>query len=341
MTEVERQWTALTETAGLYADASRRVWRVDGARAVDALHGLVTNDLRAAEEGYAIPCLALTPKGRPIADLRVWKRPAGEGPVLLDLSAEGADALYEHFGRYLPPRFATIVPLPEAKILRVLGPQADSALLNVFGADLVLPAADRFLQARLIGASIPDAEQRARAPLLLRRPDSEGGGWDILLSAEYRVAEEALRDAVESLGGCAAGPEAWDIWRVERGIPVYGWDYGLENLPQETGLTERTVSFDKGCYTGQEVVARIHYRGHVNQRLMGLQAPGDQLLSPAAELFKEGRATGRITSAVESPRFGSIALGMIRREVDPGAILAVSAVAKPDVKVRNLPFTLS
>ena len=341
MTEVERQWTALTETAGLYADASRRVWRVDGARAVDALHGLVTNDLRAAEAGYAIPCLALTPKGRPIADLRVWKRPAGEGPVLLDLSAEGADALYEHFGRYLPPRFATIVPLPEAKILRVLGPQADSALLNVFGPDLVLPAADRFLQARLIGASIPDAEQRARAPLLLRRPDSEGGGWDILLSAEYPVAEEALRDAVESLGGCAAGPEAWDIWRVERGIPVYGRDYGLENLPQETGLTERTVSFDKGCYTGQEVVARIHYRGHVNQRLMGLQAPGDQPLSPAAELFREGRATGRITSAVESPRFGSIALGMIRREVDPGAILAVSAVAKPDVKVRNLPFTLS
>ncbi len=341
MTDVERQWTALSETAGLYQDASRRVWLVDGARALDALHGLLTNDLRAAEEGHAIPCLALTPKGRPIADLRVWKRPAGDGPVLLDLSAEGADALYEHFGRYLPPRLATIVPIPEARILRVLGPQADSALLSVFGPDLLLPPADRFRQAQLIGASFPGVEQQARTPLLLRRPDSEGGGWDVLLPADYPEAEEALLEAVESLGGCATGPEAWDIWRVERGIPVYGRDYGLESLPQETGLTERTVSFDKGCYTGQEVVARIHYRGHVNQRLMGLQASGDQTLPPAAELFREGRATGRITSPVRSPRFGSIAIGMIRREVEAGAFLAVSSSAKPDVKVQNLPFTLS
>jgi len=287
MTEVERQWTALTETSGLYRDASRRVWRVDGARALDALHGLLTNDLRAAEEGHAIPCLALTPKGRPIADLRVWKRPAGEGPALLDLSAEGADALYEHFGRYLPPRLATIVPLPEAKILRVLGPQAGGALLSVFGPELALPTADRFLQARLIGASVPDAAQQDCVPLLLGRADSEGGGWDVLLPADYTEAEDVLLDAVELVGGCAAGQGAWDIWRVERGIPVYGRDFGLDNLPQETGLTERTVSFEKGCYTGQEVVARIHYRGHVNQRLMGLQASGDQPLPPAAELFRE------------------------------------------------------
>ena len=101
-----------------------------------------------------------------------------------------------------------------------------------------------------------------------------------------------------------------------------------------------TVNFDKGCYTGQEVVARIHYRGHVNQRLMGLEAPGDQPLPPAVELFREGRAMGRITSPVRSPRLGSIALGMIRREVDHGAFLAGSSAAIPDVKVRNLPFTL-
>ena len=122
---------------------------------------------------------------------------------------------------------------------------------------------------------------------------------------------------------------------------MYGTDFGPGNLPQETGLTERVVSFDKGCFTGQEVVARIHYRGHVNQRLMGLQAPGSQPLEPATELFSEGRAVGRITSPVESPRFGPIAIGMIRREVDPGALLEVSQATEPDIKVRNLPFTLS
>ncbi|MBK5097382.1 MAG: hypothetical protein JJE01_06340, partial [Gemmatimonadetes bacterium] len=165
MTDVERQWTALTETVGLYEDVSRRVWSVEGAKALDALQGLLTNDLRAAQEGQAIPCLALTPKGRPMTDLRVWKRSAREGPALLDLSAEGADELLNHFGRYLPPRFATIVPLPEAKILRVLGPLADSTLLSAFGTDLELPAQDRFVQTRLEAASDSDLEGHTSAPI--------------------------------------------------------------------------------------------------------------------------------------------------------------------------------
>ncbi len=339
MTDVELQWTALTETVGLYEDVSRSVWNIEGAKALDALQGLLTNDLRTAEEGQAIPCLALTPKGRPITDLRVWKRSAREGSAVLDLSVEGADELLTHFGRYLPPRFATIVPRPEAKILRVLGPLADSALLSAFGTDLELPAEDRFVQTRLEAASGVDLEGHTGAPMLLGRPDSEGGGWDILLPAQHPAVEEALLEAVESAGGRAVGPEAWDIWRVERGIPEFGRDFGLENLVQETGLTERTVSFEKGCYTGQEVVARIHYRGHVNQRLMGLQAPGHEPPPPAAELFREEKASGRITSPVHSPRFGSIALGMIRREVDPGTLLSVSPAAKPDIMVRTLPFT--
>ncbi len=128
---------------------------------------------------------------------------------------------------------------------------------------------------------------------------------------------------------------------MERGLPIYGRDFGLDNLPQETGLTERTVSFDKGCYTGQEVVARIHYRGHVNQRLMGLLAPEDEVLSPSAELFRDGRVAGRVTLPVRSPRLGPIALGMIRREVEPGAFLAASAADEPTIKVTNIPFTFT
>jgi folate-binding protein YgfZ len=339
MAEVERQWTALTGTVGLYEDLSRSIWSVEGQKALDALHGLLTNDLRGAEAGQLIPCLALTPKGRPIADLRVWKRATGEGPSLLDLSAEGADELRRHFARYLPPRFATISHLPEAKILRVLGPGAAGALNRALGADQELPAEDRFVQVRPETAADSDLGESSSGPLLLGRSESEGGGWDVLLPAQFPGVDEVLLEAVESAGGCAVGPEAWEIWRVEKGIPIYGRDFGLENLPQETGLTERTVSFDKGCYTGQEVVARIHYRGHVNQRLMGIQSTGDEPLSPGAELFREEKASGRITSPVQSPLFGSIALGMIRREVDPGTSLSLSPVAKPDIVVRTLPFT--
>ena len=339
MGEVERQWTALTGTVGLYEDLSRSIWSVGGAKALDALHGLLTNDLRSAEAGQVIPCLALTPKGRPIADLRVWKPVTGEGPALLDLSAEGANELRKHFARYLPPRFAAISPLPEAKILRVVGPEAAGALNKAFGDGLELPVEDRFVQVRPDTAVGTDLDRDAAGPMLLGRPEAEGGGWDVLLPLELPGVEKALLEAAESAGGCAVGPEAWDIWRVERGIPVYGRDFGLDNLPQETGLTERTVSFDKGCYTGQEVVARIHYRGHVNQRLVGIQATGDASLSPGADLFREEKASGRITSPVQSPRFGSIALGMVRREVDPGTSLSLSPAAEPDIMVRTLPFT--
>lgn len=341
MTAVERQWAALTRGVGLYQDGLRSVWSIEGAKAVDALHGLLTNDLRSVDQGQVVPCLALTPKGRPIADLRVWKLATGEGSVILDLCAEGEPELLTHFRRYLPPRFATTVPMPEAKVFRLRGPLAAGSLHALFGAGLVLPAGDRFVRVELRAGSDANLEGCSVDAFLLGRIESEGGGWDILLTAEDPELEGALLHAVESAGGSPVGREAWDIWRVERGIPEYGSDFGLENLPQETGLTERTVSFDKGCYTGQEVVARIHYRGHVNQRLMGLQAGGDEPLAPDAELFREARASGRITSPVQSPRFGSIALGMIRREVDPGTLLSLSPAAEPDIMVRTLPFTAS
>ncbi len=122
-------------------------------------------------------------------------------------------------------------------------------------------------------------------------------------------------------------------------IPRYGVDYDLENLPQETGLTGRMVNFEKGCYTGQEVVARIHYRGHVNRRLVGLSRPDEAPIATGTELFDGDRRVGGVTSATTSPQFGSIALGMVRREVEPGARLSTSAGGERTVEVHTLPFT--
>ncbi len=339
MRDVARELTASRETAGLHRDVARVVWRVDGARALDALQGLLTNDLRSPAAGSAIPCLALTPKGRPLADLKVWKGPADAGPLLLDLPALAADALLAHFGRYLPPRFASVEPVPEAGVFELLGPETTGVLLEVFGPDLALPDVGRCIAVGGSGSPTAAADRGGSDPLLTRRSEDRGGGWEIVVLDRTREVGQTLLEAVEFHGGCALGAEAWEIWRVEWGIPLYGRDFGLDNLPQETGLTERTVSFDKGCYTGQEVVARIHYRGHVNQRLIGLVASGDQVLPASAELFRDGRAAGRVTSPVQSPRFGSIALGMIRREVEPGALLAASPAEEPTIRVTDLPFT--
>jgi folate-binding protein YgfZ len=109
--------------------------------------------------------------------------------------------------------------------------------------------------------------------------------------------------------------------RVECGIPRYGVDIDEENLAQETGLEAEAIAYDKGCYLGQEVVARVHFRGHVNRLLSGIEF-GTTLPASGAELHTdEGKEVGWVTSAVESPEYGLIGLGYIRREVATGVAL--------------------
>jgi folate-binding protein YgfZ len=280
----------------LYRDPAREVWQVEGERAIDALNGLFTNDLSGPEPGVVIPCLALTPRGRPLADLRVWKRSPESGPMMLDLSAAGSEPLREHLGGDFEPA----------------------------------PA-----------AGFSEVECDAGRVLVAGHPDEEGGGWEILVPHGGDRLESALAAAVMAAGGESVSDETWERLRIERGIPRYGVDYGLENLPQETGLVERTVSFEKGCYTGQEVVARIHYRGHVNQRLTGLSRDEGGPIPVGAELFDGDRRVGEVSSATHSREFGAIALGMVRREVATGSKLSTSPGGQRTIEVRSLPFTMS
>lgn len=325
-------------SAALYRDADRVIWQAAGDRAVDALNGLLTNDLRRPGPGRVIPCLALTPKGRPLADLRVWKRGADAGPLLLDLPEPAAEPLRDHFGRYLPPRFARIEPMAGAVLFRLLGPDAASVISERILDGAPAPTPGTLHEARL----------ESRQLLIAGRTESEGGGWDLLVPACTRSVEEALIAAVTAVGGCVIGEREWETFRIERGIPRWGQDFDLRNLPQETGLTDATVSFDKGCYTGQEVVARIHYRGHVNRRLAGLArtdagidaSPGYAEPIPVdGELYLADRVVGSVTSSVVSPRFGPIALAMVRSEVEAGARLATSPGGKATIELRELPFT--
>ena len=128
----------------------------------------------------------------------------------------------------------------------------------------------------------------------------------------------------------------WEIARVEAGQPRYLREFNEESMPAEAGVVDRAISFTKGCYPGQEPVARLFYRGHANRGVRGLRLSGP--VDPGAEVSHEGRPVGRVTSPVESPRLGHIALAVLRREVEDGAVLSagdVEAVAVP------LPFTMS
>ncbi|MDQ3517905.1 MAG: aminomethyl transferase family protein, partial [Gemmatimonadota bacterium] len=173
-----------------------------------------------------------------------------------------------------------------------------------------------------------------------RVPDLEIEGFEIFVSA---VHFDQLWDDLVSAGACPAGLMAWEIARIEAGRPEWGVEIDDTTIAQEANLDElHAISYTKGCYVGQEVVARVHFRGHVNKHLRGLLCGQNELLPEKAILVDDqGKTVGDVRSAALSPRLGSVALGMVRREIEPGTTLKVQwDGAEGRADVTRLPFPL-
>lgn len=336
----EEEYRALAGSAAVVDDTDRTLIRVsDGrkeGRAHETLSGLLTNHFGAVSSDEAVYTFLLTARGGPVAEMRAIRR---EKEDWLDLPAVCRDGVLRHFEKYLPPLFARYEVDTSLGRMGVVGPGSAEAL----GA--VAPAVD-------VGSLEPlhgDTGRVAGAEsLVLRREAAEGPGFDLYVPVEEAPGVwHALAEAVGDIGGRPAGLRAREIRRVELGIPVYGRDIDEGTLPHETGQTDRAVSFEKGCYTGQEVVVRIEHRGQVNRLLRGLELGGgggregegeDDPPESGASLYRDGRERGSLTTAVRSPRFGSIALGYVRREVEPGSLLSLEPDGEPACRVRELPF---
>jgi len=352
-----RDYARLRETAGIPGEDGRAILRVWGDRAREMIGGLATSHVAALEPDRALYAFMLTPKGRPVAEMRVLALSAGE--LWLDLPEACLEGTLEHLSRYLPPIYARHEPLEGRVRLTVVGP----AWAEVASALPDAPAAGELgaldpLQAVRIGGARAQAGSPASgddaapalppgADLLVRREPIEGPGADLYVARDRAGStRELLVEAADGAAGGSVGPAAVEAWRVERGIPVYGREIDLEVLPQETGQTGRAVDFEKGCYTGQEVVARIHYRGHVNRRLVGIRFGADARSgggptgrpAPGAALYDGERERGRLTTVAASPRLGAIGLGYVRREVEAGALLALEVDGEPAAEVVELPF---
>jgi len=294
----------------MWVDPDRVLLRVEGTRAAAVLNGLLSADVLALQPGGSTLSFVLTPKGRPVAVPVVVR---ADDSILLDVSRAALPGLFDHFGTYLPPRFASVTLLEDGRRVSLLGPDAAGVM-----AQLELPT----------------------GVLRVERPPECGGGTDLYLPDGR--SDGKIEAAVRAAAGGKASPHDHEIWRIERGIPRFGLDITAEHLPQETGLVPLAVSFDKGCYTGQEVVARIQYRGHVNRHLRGIR-PARPYAGPpvpsGTELTKEGRVVGATTSWCASPRFGPIGLGYVRRELTAGAPVEVAADDPFPCIVNDLPFT--
>ncbi len=152
---------------------------------------------------------------------------------------------------------------------------------------------------------------------------------------------DVLADSPVTLpsGVPVAPPAVWEAVRIEAGLPVMGAELGTETIPEEAGVVAGSASFDKGCYVGQELVARIHSRGgNVSRRLRGVVVDGEDLPPPGSEVVVEGKVAGAVTSVARSPRLGVVALAMVQRRVELSGGPVAATVAGHPALVRELPL---
>lgn len=326
---VATEYDALRRHAVVFDRSHRGRLRVSGAKAAETLTGLVTNDVAALAPGQGQYAAALTPKGKIIADLRIF---CEESSFLVDSPPRAAEGWLATVRKYVNPRIA---------------PYADEGVttrsLGIFGVAARLVVAEMTgMSSSALGllpvyahasVAIDDAHI-----LIARVPDLELEGFELFIPAS---AYELLWERAIAAKATPGGLETWEIARVEAGRPEWGIDIDESTLPQEANLEElHAISYTKGCYTGQETVARVHFRGHVNRHLRGLRAAAPEPPAPHAVLSDAaGKEVGEVRSVAASPRLGDIAIGMVRREVEIGATLTARwDGGESRVDVAHLPF---
>jgi folate-binding protein YgfZ len=312
---------ALRAACGLLDRSERGKLALSGPGAVEFLNGQLTNELGELRPGEGCYAAFLTAKGKMLGDVRVLAVGEGAGgapaELVLDTERVALQALFDMIRRF---KVGYDVELHKRTIER--------GLLSLIGPAAVATSATE---------ALAGADEHTNAPIeiggvqaLAVRTDV---GLDLICDAQDT---EQLTAALIERGALAVSEPAAEILRVESGRPRFGLDMDDTTIPQEAALNERAVNFTKGCYVGQETVARLFYRGKPNRHLRGLR-----LSAPAAtgeELRLGERGVGRVGTSVVSPELGPIALALVRREAEPGATVAVGDHGATAVVV-ELPFT--
>jgi folate-binding protein YgfZ len=312
LTVSDSEYRAATEACGLLDRSDRGKLALTGADAKSFLQGQVSNDVEALAPGAGCYAAFLTPKGKMLGDVRILD--AGS-EILLDTERVALQELFNMVRRFSVGYAVELHKRTlERGMLSLLGPEA----VTVAGVGELATAEDSHTTVVIDGI----AARAIRTDL----------GLDLLCDA---ADTEALAAALTARGAEPVSEAVADCVRVEHGRPRYGVDLDDSVIPQEADLNDRAVSFTKGCYVGQETVARLFYRGKPNRQLRGLRlsAPMDS----GAEITFGDRVVGRLTSVAESPALGPIALALVRREAPPGSDVLVGA-DQVDAVVVELPF---
>ncbi len=300
--ELDGQYRALREQAGFLV-RDRSALLVSGPDAAEYLQSQLTNDIEALEPDQGCYAALLDRKGHLVADMRALRLSHSHADqIWLDTEPAAFEALRKHLETYKIGREVEVADATSSwTITSLIGPAAVEAA----GCPPLAPEHAQHYYER-DGISVL-AVATDRGIDLIARPD----------------AAETLKEGLIAGGAEPVTDAAAEVIRVESGRPRFGLDMGPESMPAEAGIVERAVDFEKGCYIGQEPVARLHYRGKPNRTLRGLR-----LSAPAAlgdPITHGEREVGTVGTACISPALGPIALAIVRREAADGEQVTVGA----------------
>ena len=313
--ELDAQYRQLREECGLLDRSRRGKLLVGGPDAVEYLQGQLTNEIEALEPDHGCYAALLDRKGHFVADMRVLRLSHSHaGDIWLDTEATALEPLRRHLETYKIGREVEVVDQTrEWAINSLIGPRS----AEIAGTPPLSPEYTQHYYER-DGIKILAIATDLGLDLDTRPEDAE-----------------ALREQLLTAGAEPVTEEAAEIVRVESGRPRFGRDFDGTTMPAEAGVVERAIDFEKGCYIGQEPVARLHYRGKPNRRLVGLRLSAPAEAGTALRLGE--REVGAIGTAGVSPAFGPIALAIVRREADLGDRLEVGDGGLT-AEVAELPF---
>ncbi len=302
------EYQTIREGAAIGATAPRGQIAVAGPDRATFLQGLLTNDIQALATGSGCYSAWLTPQGRMLTDMHVLQ---SDGMLLLDVPQALVEPTIQRLDQFLFSENVQLQSLAGSLTpIWVHGPVAHTVLERVLDGAAGLASWSDFHHERLGNAVVVRIDQ-------LGVP-----GYCVFVDPAQR---EVRLSTLQEAGALIVSQQAIDAARIEAGHPVFGVDMTEETIPLEAGIEARAISFTKGCYVGQEVIIRVLHRGHgrVAKKLVGLRVEG-AVPRAGARLFSGDRDIGVVTSAAESPRLGSVALGYVQRDfVEPGTAIAV------------------
>ena len=330
--EFAAEYAALRRAVAVIDTNFRAAFSFTGPDRQRYLNAVLTSNVRDLKAGRGTVGLLLTPQGHILAEVETF---AGEDSILAFSHAMVRERTHSTFEKFIIMDDVTLEDVtPSTATLDVVGPRA---------AALVSEIAERNFVDMPLFAHKEAVLDRIACRVVRREIAGDPAATLIVSRAQVADLWTALVGRVRAHGGAPAGMEAFNSVRLEVGTPWFGTDYGDKQIPHEAGLEQSHINYEKGCYTGQEIVERVRSRGHVNRRLTELQFSTSAAPPAGTALLRDGNDVGSVTSTGYSPRVGrAIGLGYVRREQSAiGTILDASGtpaeVTEPPLPTKKTP----